>query len=213
VQNNVMPMFPLGMVVYPNQIVGLCVFESRFHEMLASLGPEQIFGTCLIERGHEVGGGDERSMVGTLMRIMDSQALPGGEVILRVEGISCFEIAEWLTDDPYPRALIKERCCDDVSVDEALLSSTSSAVRALRSLRSEIFPDEAVSMNLDLCESDNWLASWQLCALTPMSIYDQFKVLSLSDPNDRLRQVSEVCCEMYGDYQRLLNEGNCDDAS
>jgi hypothetical protein len=37
-----------------------------------------------------------------------------------------------------------------------------------------------------------------------MSIFDQFKVLSLSNPNDRLRLLAEVSCERYGDYQRML---------
>jgi len=37
-----------------------------------------------------------------------------------------------------------------------------------------------------------------------MSTLDQFKVLSLSDPNDRLRLVAEICCERYGDYQRMV---------
>jgi hypothetical protein len=41
-----------------------------------------------------------------------------------------------------------------------------------------------------------------------MSTLDQFKVLSLSNPNDRLRLVAEICCERYGDYQRMLMLGD-----
>jgi hypothetical protein len=40
--------------------------------------------------------------------------------------------------------------------------------------------------------------------MTPMSTLDQFKVLSLSDPNERLRLVAEICCERYGDYERMV---------
>jgi hypothetical protein len=32
--------------------------------------------------------------------------------------------------------------------------------------------------------------------------------LSLSNPNDRLRLVAEICCERYGDYQRMLMLGD-----
>lgn len=205
---NEIPMFPLGMVVFPYQVVGLCVFEDRYHAMLRDLGPERRFGTCLISRGSEVGGGDERTSVGTLMEVLDSQALPSGEVLLRARGVECFKIANWLEDNPYPRARIEERCCDDVSVEAALLKSTESAVKALRALRSEVFPDEAVSNNLELETSDPWLSAWQLCALTPMPIYDQFKVLALSNPNERLRLVADICCDIYGDFQRMLNEGD-----
>jgi len=198
-----LPMFPLGMVVFPHQVVGLCVFELRYQKMLIDILEEPIFGTCLIERGSEVGGGDQRTSVGTEMRILGSQRLVDGQTLLMVEGMDCFEVTTWLSDTPYPRAMITERCCDDVEVEAALLKSTESAVRALRALQSEVQADHCLKSNCEM-DGDPWVRSWQLCALTPMSTLDQFKVLSLSDPNDRLRLVAEICCERYGDYQRML---------
>lgn len=196
-------MFPLGMVVFPHQTVGLCVFEPRYHRLLADVEAEQRFGTCLIERGSEVGGHDERSSVGTVVEILGSHCLSNGQILIVIEGVECFEIAEWLVDDPYPRARGGERCCDEVAIESALLKSTESAVRALRSLQSEIVTDQCLQRNFAM-DSDAKVLSWQLCSLTPMSIPDQFKVLSLSNPNDRLRLVAEICCERYGDFQRML---------
>jgi len=43
-----LPMFPLGMVVFPHQQLGLYVFEARYQQMLADLDTESRFGTCLI---------------------------------------------------------------------------------------------------------------------------------------------------------------------
>ena len=203
VTNREMPMFPLGMVVFPHQVVGLCVFEPRYQSMLVDVASTCCFGTCLIARGSEVGGGDERTSVGTVMHILGTQHLANGQTLVMVEGTDCFEVAQWLEDDPYPRAVVRERYCDDVVVESALLKSTESAVRALRALRSEVETDECLQSNCEM-DSDPWVRSWQLCSLTPMSIMDQFKVLSLSDPNDRLRLVGEICCERYGDYQRML---------
>lgn len=196
-------MFPLGMVVFPHQVVGLCVFEARYQQMLVDVGPSNRFGTCLISRGCEVGGGDERTDVGTLLQLLGSQRLANGQTLVMVEGTDCFEVAEWLDDAPYPRARVRERCCGDVAIQPALLKSTESAVRALRALQSEVRADECLQNNCEM-DSNPWVRSWQLCALTPMSTMDQFKVLSLSDPNDRLRLLAEVCCERYGDYQRML---------
>lgn len=198
-----LPMFPLGMVVFPHQVVGLCVFEPRYHSMLRDVQEDQRFGTCLIERGSEVGGGDERTAVGTLVHIVASQTLPNGQTLLMAEGLECFEVREWLADSPYPRAYVDQRCCDAVTIEAALLRSTESAVNALRALQSEVFADECLQINCEM-DSDPWIRSWQLCSMTPMSTLDQFKVLSLSDPNDRLRLVAEICCERYGDYQRML---------
>ncbi|MFZ1062071.1 MAG: LON peptidase substrate-binding domain-containing protein [Acidimicrobiales bacterium] len=196
-------MFPLGMVVFPHQVVGLCVFESRYRKMLADIAPENQFGTCLIERGSEVGGHDKRTSVGTVVQILGAHHLIDGKTLIMVEGVSCVEVTTWLDDDPYPRAIVRERCCDDVAIESALLKSTQSAVRALRNLQSEVFADQCLQTNCEM-DDDPWVRSWQLCSMTPMSVLDQFKVLSLSDPNDRLRLLAEVCCERYGDFQRML---------
>ena len=197
-------MFPLGMVVFPHQVVGLCVFEPRYQQLLQDVSNDQLFGTCMIARGSEVGGGDERTMVGTLLRILGSQQLPDGQTLIMAEGTECFQIASWESDAPYPRAMVSERCCDFVMIDSDLLQSTQSAVRARRTLQSEVYPDEGLQGSCEMSE-DPWIRSWQLCSLTPMSTLDQFKVLSLSDPNERLRLILEICCERYGDYQRMLS--------
>jgi len=203
VKTQQLAMFPLGMVVFPHQVTGLCIFESRYKKMLDDISSSNQFGTCLIERGPEVGGGDQRTSVGTIVQIMGKHCLSDGKTLIMVEGISCVEVATWLSDDPYPRAVAKERCCDDVSVDGTLLKSTESAVRALRTLQSEVMADQCVKTNCEM-DADPWVRSWQLCSMTPMSVLDQFKVLSLSNPNDRLRLLAEICCERYGDYQRML---------
>lgn len=196
-------MFPLGMVVFPHQVVGLCVFEARYHRMLRDVQEDQRFGTCLIERGSEVGGSDERTSIGTLMHIVASQPLADGQTLLMVEGLECFTVQRWLDDSPYPRAQVSERCCDATVIEPALLRSTESAVNALRALQSELFADQCLQVNCAM-DTDPWVRSWQLCSLTPMSTLDQFKVLSLGDPNERLRLIAEICCERYGDYQRML---------
>jgi Lon protease-like protein len=191
------------MVLFPHQTVALCVFEPRYHQLLADVESERRFGTCLIEQGSEVGGGDQRTSVGTLVEILGSHPLSNGQTLIVVEGIECFEVHEWLDDDPYPRARVGQRCCDDVAIEPTLLKSTESSVRALRALQSEIFADQCLQHDCAM-DSDVRIRNWQLCALTPMSVLDQFKVLSLSNPNDRLRLLAEICCERYGDFQRML---------
>ena len=109
-------MFPLGMVVFPHQVVGLCVFEIALPaDARATSRTIQRFGTCLIARGSEVGGGDERTVGGhggadPRLRSDWTTARPSS----MVEGVSCFEVTTWLEDEPYPRAIVEERCCDDV---------------------------------------------------------------------------------------------------
>lgn len=199
-------MFPLGMVIFPHQVVGLMVFEPRYQQLLSDIGDDGVFGTCLISRGSEVGGGDQRTTVGTLLALRGKQTMQTGEQLLRVEGLECFEIERWLDDAPYPRAVVSERCCDQVSVLQELVTATESAVRAVRNLQSEVMVHDGPVHPLVLSDETTERV-WQLCAQTPMPTLDQFSVLSKSDPNDRLRLVLEICCERYGDFERMLNEG------
>ena len=197
------PMFPLGSVIFPFQSTGLYVFEERYQQLLRDVASSDQFGTCLISRGSEVGGGDERTSFGTMLRLVASQQLPTGETLIVVEGQECFRIMRWVPDNPYPQAVIDERCCDEVAIEPELLALAKSSVRAVRTLQSEVETDVTLESACDI--SDNpWQAAWQLCALTPMATLDQFKILSLSNPNERLRLLVEICCERYGDFQRML---------
>ena len=204
--NDVLAMFPLGMVVFPHQTIGLCVFEERYKQLLADIESNNVFGTCLIARGSEVGGGDERTSVGTVVRIVATQSLVDGQVLVMAQGEYCVRVSTWLEDAPYPRARIEPRCCDDVMIDPDLLELAASSVRAVRSLQSEVEPDMVLDTKCPMAD-DPWERAWQLCSMTPMAILDQFKVLSLSDPNERLRLLVEICCERYGDFQRMLAMG------
>src|SRR5688500_15370184 len=77
-----MPMFPLGMALLPGAVLPLHVFEPRYrqmvHDMLADEVDAPEFGVVMIERGREVGGGDTRTRVGTVARLVDIRALPDG---------------------------------------------------------------------------------------------------------------------------------------
>ena len=105
----VMPMFPLGSVLFPHMPLPLRVFEPRYLAMLRDiLGEDPAeFGVVLIERGSEVGGGDVRTEVGTVARV--GQLDSAGEAVLMIaQGDRRIRITRWLDDDPYPRAEVED---------------------------------------------------------------------------------------------------------
>lgn len=115
---NPLPMFPLGSVLFPGQILPLHVFEPRYKEMMAHcLGEDdagdKLFGVVLIERGSEVGGGDVRTDVGTVARIVSHRLLDGGRMAVLAVGERRIKISEWLEDAPYPQAIAETWPCED----------------------------------------------------------------------------------------------------
>ena len=72
-------MFPLETVLFPSAVLPLRVFEPRYRKMFEDLlvgNPE--FGVVLIERGSEVGGGEARSGIGTMARVLEARESGGG---------------------------------------------------------------------------------------------------------------------------------------
>lgn len=171
------PMFPLGSVLFPHMPVALRVFEQRYLAMLAEILQEEPseFGIVLIERGQEVGGGEQRFSVGTIAEITE---LDGAEdfVALVAQGTTRFEITQWLEDDPYPRAMI--RTLPELVWDEdlrVLRQRAEEVVRRVLAVASE-FVDQQWSAAVELSD-DDVAACWQLAAIAPLGPFDQVALL------------------------------------
>ena len=76
-------MFPLSTVVFPDAELPLHVFEPRYRQLVADvLETTREFGTVLITAGSEVGGGDRRAEIGTLVRVEMAMPLEDGRWLL-----------------------------------------------------------------------------------------------------------------------------------
>lgn len=184
----VLPMFPLGAVLFPHMPLQLRVFEQRYLIMMAELIKNQRveFGVVLIERGHEVGGGEHRFGVGTVAEITELDA-QGGFLGLAAVGRTRFEVVEWLPDEPHPRAEVRE--LPELVWDSGLAERMGEAETLVRrtlvqaSEFSEVYPAD-----LEL-SSDPVAAVWQLAGISPVGELDQVGLLrctSISDLLDRI---------------------------
>src|SRR5215210_4588689 len=139
----VLPMFPLGSVLFPYMPLRLRVFEERYLIMLADLlkADRARFGVVLIERGREVGGGEQRFPIGTLAEITQLGAQEGFVGLVAL-GSRRFAVDRWLEDAPHPRAEVTELA--DLEWDpalEELRAETERLVRRTLALASEFAED------------------------------------------------------------------------
>ncbi|MBD0323283.1 MAG: LON peptidase substrate-binding domain-containing protein, partial [Aldersonia sp.] len=138
---DVMPMFPLGSVLLPGERLPLHVFEPRYLALVDECmnnRPEPEFGVVLISRGHEVGGGDQRTEVGVLARIGSAYRLPGERLALDCRGGDRIRVEEWLPDDPYPRARVTRWPDTDTAPDSSAEAAVAERVAELRTLAVEL---------------------------------------------------------------------------
>ena len=102
------PLFPLGAVLFPNQLLPLHVFEERYKLMIAEcLRDDLPFGVVLIKEGREVGYGAVPFTVGTTARIAEVQRLDQGRMELRCIGQRPFRIVEIIQERPYLRSRVE----------------------------------------------------------------------------------------------------------
>ena len=196
-----MPMFPLGSVLFPHMPLQLRVFEERYLMMLSELvtAGDVSFGVVLIERGHEVGGGDHRFRVGTVAEVAQIGA-QDGFVGLLAQGTTRFEVLDWLPDGPHPRADVRplaDLVWDDAM--EPLRDRAEQCVRRTLALASE-FDGQVWPADVEL-STDPLAAVWQLAAIAPVGALDQVRLLRSRSLEELLQAVIDLTTDAAATYE------------
>jgi Lon protease-like protein len=218
-----LPMFPLGTVLFPHAVIPLHVFEPRYKALMQDcLEGDRRFGVVLIERGSEVGGGDQRAGVGTQGLITRAGELPDGRWLLEVTGEEPVTIDEWLPEDPYPVALVSahpgaarrggvgegvDEDGDSAEELEALRLQATQRIRRIRAVLAEHGGAPALPPEVLLDGGGNLeVASWELCAAAPISTYDAQRLLTADHVASRLAGLVRLMEELELDVERMLAE-------
>jgi len=197
-------MFPLGTVLFPGMPLTLHVFEPRYRALMADCiaaadrGEPPAFGVVLIERGTEVGGGDQRFTVGTVARLTEIAQLPDGRYVTMGVGTRRLAVQAWLPDDPYPRAEVED--LDDVhfdpALDQPLLERAEAAVRRCLALKAEL-GEPAAPATVELAGEPE-AAAWQLAAIAPLGELDKLALLGTPSCTDLLDRLAGLADEEAG---------------
>lgn len=161
-------------------------------------------GVVLIERGHEVGGGDQRASIGTVAEIVEAEELPDGRWLVVAAGARRFSVARWLPDDPYPVAEVDEMAPEEWGERlDAPLRSADQEVRRALALASEL-GETALQPELS---GDPLVATWQLCNVVPVGAFDRYKLLCADDIAHRLEILAELAREAATVLALRLGQG------
>ena len=190
-------MFPLGSAILPGGVVPLRVFEPRYRRLVERcLDDDGTFGTVLIGRGSEVGGGDLRTDVGSLLRIIDVRGAGDGSLELLAAATERLIVDAWLADDPHPWAEVHS---DNGTVPSDVdLDRSSDALRHLLDVAVELGHLPGVP-DLDLPD-DPLARGWRLCDLSPIGPADRNELLTEPNGSRRLDRF----CEMLIEQEELL---------
>ncbi|WP_116997513.1 LON peptidase substrate-binding domain-containing protein [Desertimonas flava] len=196
-----MAMFPLGNVVLPGEMMPLRVFEPRYRRLvldcLAGDGAPE-FAIVLIERGSEVGGGDERTSIGTVVSLRNVAPLGAGRFNIVAAAVRRVSVLEWLPDDPYPIADVEDwpdkgPGDDDLGQIAAQLATLAERVPVIRGLAAQVNPRAGlkVAPRLQL-STDVVAAGYQLATAVPLGAADRFQVLQAPTVASRVATLAGV---------------------
>ncbi len=200
----VMPMFPLGSVLFPSMPLTLRIFEERYLKLLGDLmssdTPE--FGVVLVSRGSEVGGGEQRMTIGTVASVTE---IGTTDEFLGLEsfGSRRFRVNDWLPDDPYPIAEID--FIPDLMWEDSLMPARvhlESQVRTLLSLASE-FGELVFGADIELSD-DPMSAAWQLAGILPIGELDRFDLLSSQSAEELLARAYSIATSGIDTVRAML---------
>jgi uncharacterized protein len=198
----VMPMFPLGTVLLPGGVLPLHVFEPRYRQLvvdcLADDSGDPEFGVTLIERGSEVGGGDQRAAVGVVARIVQVEPLPDGRYALVTVGTRRIRVNAWLPDDPYPLADVDDWRDVDPDAPElpARVAAATDRLREVLDLAARL---GGAPPEFELSD-DPLVASYHLASLSPLGPADRYRLLCATSPAERL----DLLAECLDDVEAML---------
>ncbi len=191
-------MFPLGSVLLPGQLLPLHIFEARYQAMLEHCrehGDE--FGVVLIERGHEVGGGDIRSDVGTVARILDAHLAAPGHWTVVAAGVRRIRVRRWHPDEPWPHADVTPLVDTDEGPVDALGRNVGERWTGVLN-RLTVVADIATTMGdesyagMPDVADDPRLGSFQVAALSPLGAFDRQKILATTSLDRRIDLLIEM---------------------
>jgi len=173
-----LPLFPLGIVALPSEVVPLHIFEERYKDMI---------GVCL-ERESEFGilwlSDDGLRDVGCAVRIEEVlERLEDGRLNILTRGTRPFRVLERRDDLPYPAAVVEFLADRDEEADADLARTAREVYAELVEQATDQRPDPDEVADLD---------AYAMAASMDFGLDAKQGLLDLRSENARLRLVTRL---------------------
>ncbi|MFI5957144.1 LON peptidase substrate-binding domain-containing protein [Cryptosporangium sp. NPDC051539] len=206
----IIPLFPLGTVLFPGVVLPLHIFEPRYRALIRDLMAAEPhgrqFGVLAIRQGWEVGEDSVTALhdVGCTAELRQVHPYPGGRFDVVSVGRDRFRLIEVLpgeSDVPYLRGRIErlpepgldERAEEEAEVLAAGVREVFARCRTL--LHATLRAGEAASESAKApalpalpLPSDPAMLSYLVGSAAPLTIDDQQSLLAIDDTVSRLRR-------------------------
>jgi Lon protease-like protein len=207
-------MFPLESALLPDEVLPLRVFEPRYTALVRDCmrDADPRFGVVLISRGREVGGGDVRCDVGTVARITECAEFSGSSrFALRCRVGERIQVCNWLSDDPYPRAIVQawpDEPGEPVTASQFrdLENRVMALYERIAAARNVPLPQRAAVLGAEAQTTDAGARLYTLASRVPLGQADRYSVLAAPSAADRLTALGEAIDSVAAMIEFQLSE-------
>jgi len=172
---NFIPIFPLGIVVYPGENLNLHIFEPRYKQLVTECFAEKkMFGIPAVINNH-------LNEMGTLVEINEiSRTYDNGEMDIRTTGIKVFRVLEIIKQVPdklYSGAIVNY---PENTEDAGAKDMMNKVIKAVRELHAKL------KIKKEFGRPDEMLKSYDIAHHAGMSLQEEYELLGL--PQEIQRQ-------------------------
>lgn len=182
-----LPLFLLEIVLVPDEVVPLHIFEDRYKEMIGECLEKRDLAPAEAEFGVVYLRGKHAQRIGCTARIKELiRRYDDGKMDLLAVGQRRFEVLFTNDERPYLRAAVE--FFDD---DESAVAGTPEAERA-RMLFRDVLQRLDIKADPAQLEREFRRLSFQIAAALPIGAEFKQQVLVIRDERERLRRLSDV---------------------
>lgn len=200
---NFIPIFPLGIVVYPGEDLNLHIFETRYKELIKDCTTSgKMFGIPTVIN-------DKMNEMGTLMHVTEvTKEYDNGEMDIKTKGVKVFRILEVIKEVPdklYSGAIVNYPG-NETKGNRTLMKGV---IKALREMH------EFLKVTKDFKKADDELWSYDVAHHAGLSLEEEYELLQLMNELQReeylkqhMLKVLPVLSEMESLKSRIQLNGH-----
>lgn len=180
---SLVPIFPLNTVLFPDGLLPLRIFETRYMDMARGcLRNKTPFGVCLIKSGREVGEAALPETHGTLAEIVDCDMRELGLLLVRTRGTERFAIRDHRTNR---QGLVLAHIDRLGREDDEPLAARFAPCRALLERIIADSSEQPIFHAPHRLDSTSWV-SQRIAEILPIPATAKQRLLELDDCEERL---------------------------
>jgi ATP-dependent Lon protease len=189
-----LPIFPLPLVMLPNELLPLHIFEDRYRQMLKDVEKEgNFFGVVLFDPQQSLSEKPAIGAVGCVAEIRESETLPDGRANILVLGLVRFRVVDYL-DAGEPYLVGDVEFFEDELDDTNELDPLSGEVFALfqRMAKAALKMSGGRGSLPEIQQSDPEALSFLITAAFNFENDKKYRFLEMTSTLERLSELKEV---------------------